>query len=64
MALLSFERKYRVRGGTLVGGDLVRLLGRAFLRGLLSGSRRLFRPSGHDSDFLGGVQQGHIQPVA
>ena len=22
MALLSFERKYRVRGGTLVGGDL------------------------------------------
>ena len=22
MAMLSFERKYRVRGGTLVGGDL------------------------------------------
>ena len=22
MAQLSFERKYRVRGGTLVGGDL------------------------------------------
>ena len=22
MALLSFEKKYRVRGGTLVGGDL------------------------------------------
>ena len=22
MALLSFERRYRVRGGTLVGGDL------------------------------------------
>mgnify|MGYP000152925328 CR=1 FL=1 len=22
MSLLSFERKYRVRGGTLVGGDL------------------------------------------
>jgi photosynthetic reaction center L subunit len=22
MALLSFERKYRVRGGTLLGGDL------------------------------------------
>jgi photosynthetic reaction center L subunit len=22
MALLSFERKYRVRGGTLIGGDL------------------------------------------
>ena len=22
MALLSFERKYRVRGGTIIGGDL------------------------------------------
>ena len=22
MAMLSFERKYRVRGGTLIGGDL------------------------------------------
>ena len=22
MSMLSFERKYRVRGGTLVGGDL------------------------------------------
>jgi len=22
MAMLSFERKYRVRGGTLVGGDM------------------------------------------
>jgi len=22
MAMLSFEKKYRVRGGTLVGGDL------------------------------------------
>ena len=22
MALLSFERKYRIRGGTLIGGDL------------------------------------------
>jgi len=22
MAMLSFERKYRIRGGTLVGGDL------------------------------------------
>ena len=22
MSLLSFERKYRVRGGTLIGGDL------------------------------------------
>ena len=22
MAMLSFERKYRVRGGTLLGGDL------------------------------------------
>jgi photosynthetic reaction center L subunit len=22
MAMLSFEKKYRVRGGTLIGGDL------------------------------------------
>ena len=22
MAMLSFERKYRIRGGTLIGGDL------------------------------------------
>ena len=22
MAMLSFERKYRVRGGTIIGGDL------------------------------------------
>ena len=28
MAMLSFEKKYRVRGGTLVGGDLSDRLGR------------------------------------
>ena len=29
MALLSFEKKYRVRGGTLIGGDLCDLCGAA-----------------------------------
>ena len=32
MALLNFERKYRVRGGTLVGGDLFDRLLTLFLR--------------------------------
>jgi photosynthetic reaction center L subunit len=35
MALLSFERKYRVRGGTLIGGDLFDFWVGPFLCGLL-----------------------------
>jgi photosynthetic reaction center L subunit len=35
MALLSFERKYRVRGGTLLGGDLFDFWVGPFYVGLL-----------------------------
>ena len=38
MALLSFERKYRVRGGTLLGGDLFDFWIGPVLRRLLSAS--------------------------
>ncbi len=35
MAMLSFERKYRVRGGTLIGGDLFDFWVGPFYVGLL-----------------------------
>ena len=47
MAMLSFERKYRVRGGTLIGRRPVRFLGRAVLR------RVLRRDDGDSSAALG-----------
>jgi hypothetical protein len=42
MALLSFERKYRVRGGTLIGGDLFDFWVGPFYVGLLRPYRRRF----------------------
>ena len=36
MSLLSFERKYRVRGGTLIGGDLFDFLVGPFYVGFVS----------------------------
>jgi photosynthetic reaction center L subunit len=42
MALLSFERKYRVRGGTLIGGDLFDFWVGPFYVGFFGLSRRRF----------------------
>ena len=39
MALLSFERKYRVRGGTLIGGDLFDFWFGPFYVGFLASPR-------------------------
>ena len=44
MAMLSFERKYRVRGGTLVGGDLFDFWVALFMLAFL-GSPQSFLPS-------------------
>ena len=44
MAMLSFERKYRVRGGTLIGGDLL-ISGLDRFTSDSSASRRLFSPA-------------------
>jgi photosynthetic reaction center L subunit len=63
MALLSFEKKYRVRGGTLIGGDLFDFWVGPFLRGLLRGHDSLFRLAGNHPDLLGRGHAGHVQPL-
>ena len=50
MAMLSFERKYRVRGGTLHRRRPVRLLGRAVLRRLLRRDDDLLHAARHRAD--------------
>jgi len=45
MAMLSFERKYRVRGGTLIGGDLFDFWMGPFYVGFFLGWPRSFSPS-------------------
>ena len=42
MAMLSFERKYRVRGGTLVGGDLFDFWVGPFYVGFFGGTTLFF----------------------
>ena len=53
MAQLSFERKYRVRGGTLVGGDLFDFWVGPFYVGFFRRHDVLFRRSWHDLIFYG-----------
>jgi photosynthetic reaction center L subunit len=52
MAMLSFEKKYRVRGGTLIGGDLFDFWVGPFYVGFF-GSPRVLRDPGHPADRLG-----------
>ena len=53
MAMLSFERKYRVRGGTLVGGDLFDFWVGPFYVGFFGVTTIFFAVARHRADPLG-----------
>jgi photosynthetic reaction center L subunit len=62
MALLSFERKYRVRGGTLIGGDLFDFWVGPFYVGFFGVTTVLFAALGTALIFYGAALQGTFNP--
>ena len=58
MAMLSFERKYRVRGGTLIGGDLFDFWVGPFYVGFFGVTTIFFAFARHRADRLGRVASG------
>ena len=62
MALLSFERKYRVPGGTLVGGDLFDFWVGPFYVGFFGVTTIFFAALGTILIFYGAVLQGEWNP--
>jgi photosynthetic reaction center L subunit len=62
MALLSFERKYRVRGGTLVGGDLFDFWVGPFYVGFFGVTTIFFAVLGTLLIFWGATLQGTFNP--
>jgi photosynthetic reaction center L subunit len=62
MALLSFERKYRVRGGTLIGGDLFDYWIGPFYVGFFGVTAAFFAALGTALIFYGASMQGQWNP--
>jgi photosynthetic reaction center L subunit len=62
MAMLSFERKYRVRGGTLVGGDLFDFWVGPFFVGFFGVTTIFFTFLGTALIFYGAAVQGTFNP--
>ena len=62
MALLSFERKYRVRGGTLIGGDLFDFWVGPFYVGFFGVTTIFFAALGTILIFWGAAMQGTFNP--
>lgn len=62
MALLSFERKYRVRGGTLIGGDLFDFWVGPFYVGFFGVTTIFFAALGTILIFIGASWQGTFNP--
>ncbi|MEM7643708.1 MAG: photosynthetic reaction center subunit L [Pseudomonadota bacterium] len=62
MALLSFERKYRVRGGTLIGGDLFDFWVGPFYVGFFGVTTAFFAALGTILIFIGAAWQGVFNP--
>ncbi|MGB3408315.1 MAG: photosynthetic reaction center subunit L [Jannaschia sp.] len=62
MALLSFERKYRVRGGTLIGGDLFDFWVGPFYVGFFGVTTAFFAALGTLLIFIGATWQGTFNP--
>ncbi len=62
MAMLSFERKYRVRGGTLVGGDLFDFWVGPFYVGFFGVTTIFFTFLGTALIFYGAAVQGTFNP--
>ena len=53
MAMLSFEKQYRVRGGTLIGGDLFDFWVGPFYVGFFGVLGTVFHPAGCGVDPVG-----------
>jgi photosynthetic reaction center L subunit len=62
MALLSFERKYRVRGGTLIGGDLFDFWVGPFYVGIFGVATAFFATLGTALIFYSASLQGTFNP--
>ncbi len=62
MAMLSFKRKYRVRGGTLVGGDLFDFWVGPFYVGFFGVTTLFFTLLGTAMIFYGAAVQGTFNP--
>ncbi len=62
MALLSFERKYRVKGGTLIGGDLFDFWVGPFFVGFFGVTTLFFTALGTALIFYGAALQGTFNP--
>ncbi|GAA0312387.1 photosynthetic reaction center subunit L [Rhodovulum strictum] len=62
MALLSFERKYRVRGGTLIGGDLFDFWVGPFYVGFFGVTTAFFATLGTALIFYSASLQGTFNP--
>ncbi len=62
MAMLSFEKKYRVRGGTLIGGDLFDFWVGPFYVGFFGVTTVLFAALGTALIFYGASQGGTWNP--
>ena len=64
MAMLSFERKYRVRGGTLMGGDLFDFWVGPFFVGFFGITTAFFCDPGNRADYLGRGHRADLEFVA
>ena len=62
MALLNFEKKYRVKGGTLVGGDLFDFWIGPFYVGFFGVTTAFFATLGTILIFWGAALQGTFNP--
>ena len=64
MSLLSFERKYRVRGGTLIGGDLFDFWVGPFYVGFFGVSTAFFALLGTALILVGRLDGRHLEHMA
>ena len=64
MAMLSFERKYRVRGGTLIGGDLFDFWVGPFYVGFFGVTTIFFALARHRADRLRRGARADLEPLA
>ena len=64
MAMLNFEKKYRVRGGTLLGGDLFDFWVGPFYVGFFGVTTLIFTARGCPDDRLRDGHQSYMESLA
>jgi len=64
MAMLSFEKKYRVRGGTLIGGDMFDFWVGPFYVGFFGVMTAFFCSVGNGADFLRRLAGSNMESLA